>query len=157
MLVRAAQHQQGLMGHCRVCVGSAGRRLGLTVVLDQASDVFCLRYSVCCQGAQGLPHEGSFTSNSTDVVDGTAQLLQQGLGAAGQHDEQRWVPYRHTNGVAIYHHKESAATCSLWSCGQVIQVVLTRLARVDGFCPSVASTIGPQAMLTAVWVVRWMW
>lgn len=22
-------------------------------------------------------------------------------------DEQRWVPYRHSNGVAIYHHKES--------------------------------------------------
>jgi len=22
-------------------------------------------------------------------------------------EEQRWVPYRHTNGVAIYHHKES--------------------------------------------------
>lgn len=68
-----------------------------------------------------LPAEGagSFTSSSTDVIDGTAQLLQPGFGAAGHQDEQRWVPYRHTNGVAIYHHKESAATCSLWSCGQV--------------------------------------
>eukprot|EP00879_Flechtneria_rotunda_P033504 GHRR01037116.1.p1 GENE.GHRR01037116.1~~GHRR01037116.1.p1 ORF type:complete len:457 (+),score=146.66 GHRR01037116.1:1129-2499(+) len=24
-----------------------------------------------------------------------------------EQDEQRWVPYRHTNGVAIYHHKET--------------------------------------------------
>lgn len=82
----------------------------------------CCADFVCSQAAQLLPADGdgSFTSSSTDMVDGTAQLLQQGLSTAGQHDEQRWVPYRHTNGVAIYHHKESAAAgCSLWSCGQV--------------------------------------
>lgn len=69
----------------------------------------------------GLQQEcgGSFTSGSTDVVDGVAQLLQQVHAAAGQYDEQRWVPYRHTNGVAIYHHKQSAASCSLWHCEQV--------------------------------------
>jgi hypothetical protein len=80
-------------------------------------------FVACCgqAAAQVLPveGEGSFTSSSTDVIDGTAQLLQPGFGAGGQQDEQRWVPYRHTNGVAIYHHKESAATCSLCSCGQV--------------------------------------
>lgn len=30
--------------------------------------------------------------------------------------EQRWVPYRHTNGVAIYHH-HSAATGGVWGDG----------------------------------------
>jgi hypothetical protein len=69
----------------------------------------------------GLQQEcgDSFTSGSTDVVDGVAQLLQQARAAAGQQDEQRWVPYRHTNGVAIYHHKQSTASCSLWHCDQV--------------------------------------
>ena len=36
----------------------------------------------------------------------SSSLIDQPYAAAGP-DEQRWVPYRHTNGVAIYHHKES--------------------------------------------------
>lgn len=82
-----------------------------------------------CSDAQLLQHEAdsSFTTSSTDGCDGTAQLVQQAHNAAAAAAagggvggvEQRWVPYRHTNGVAIYHHKESAATCSLWDCGQV--------------------------------------
>lgn len=40
--------------------------------------------------------DGSFSSQYTDTCFPTAS-----------YNEQRWVPYRHTNGVAIYHHKES--------------------------------------------------
>lgn len=50
-------------------------------------------------GRNGLTSENSYSNSSAD-----------GYFAAGNSDEQRWVPYRHTNGVAIYHHKESKCT-----------------------------------------------
>lgn len=105
------------MGHCSQIHNTT----------DLCSPVFCAPAHLffvplqLCQNTQLLQHgqEDSFTSSSTDVCDGTAQLLQQSQHTGSYHDEQRWVPYRHTNGVAIYHHKESAATCSLWDSGQV--------------------------------------
>jgi hypothetical protein len=90
--------------------------------------------------------EASFTSGYTEALDGLGQQQQQqqqGLGQ-GSDVEQRWVPYRHTNGVAIYHHKEPAAAsaCSLWGAGQVrssavqegCQWVEARLGAAVGCC-----------------------
>lgn len=42
----------------------------------------------------------------------------------GNQEEQRWVPYRHTNGVAIYHHN-AAGVCWFWensTCQKVTAV-----------------------------------
>jgi hypothetical protein len=68
--------------------------------------------------------QGSFDSGYTELLDSSHQLMQQAAALAPTASsgavEQRWVPYRHTNGVAIYHHKEpAAASCCLWGSGQV--------------------------------------
>eukprot|EP00878_Enallax_costatus_P013055 GHUV01013640.1.p1 GENE.GHUV01013640.1~~GHUV01013640.1.p1 ORF type:complete len:417 (+),score=99.54 GHUV01013640.1:178-1428(+) len=54
--------------------------------------------------------EKVYVTEAPDIdhsVDSYSSSLTEQPFAVASPDEQRWVPYRHTNGVAIYHHKES--------------------------------------------------